>query len=159
MDVRPIRTEADYDSVLVEINSLMDAPDDDVESNDKLEVLSALVKVYEEQNYPIAPPSPIVLLNFVMEQRGLTRKDLARAIGSEAHVSNVLGGKRALSLSMIVRLNKLFGIPIAGLVDRKTRPKPRGRAASSSGRHGRAKARRAQSTAHRVSREDAKKKR
>ena len=157
MDVRPIRTEADYDAALEEINALMDAPENDGEANDKLEVLSALVKVYEEQHYPIAPPSPIDLLNFVMEQRGLTRKDLARAIGSEAHVSNVLGGKRALSLSMIVRLNKLFGIPIAGLVDRKTRPKPRGRT-SARRPQGRAKVGRRPATAHRLSRRSAKKK-
>ncbi len=137
MEIRPIRTESDYDEALAEIDRLMDAPDDDHEANDRLEVLSALVKVYEEQHYPIAPPSPIDLLKFVMEQRGLSRKDLARAIGSEAHVSNVLRGRRALSLSMIVRLNRLFGIPIAGLVDRRTKPKPRGRASTSSGKRGR----------------------
>lgn len=156
MDIRPIRTESDYDAVLVEIDRLMDAPEGDRDATDRLEVLSALVKVYEEQHYPIAPPSPVELLKFVMEQRGLTRKDLARAIGSEAHVSNVLLGRRALSLSMIVRLNRLFGIPIAGLVDRRIRPKPRGRSSTST-RQGRAKLRR-QVPARRTARRPAKKK-
>jgi len=127
MDVRPIRTEAEYDAALAEIDRLMDAPESDRDASDRLEVLAMLVKAYEDRQYPIDPPSPVEVLKFVMEQRGLSRKDLARAIGSEAHVSNVLRGNRSLSLSMIVRLNKLFGIPIGALVDRRIKPKPRGR--------------------------------
>ena len=113
--IRPIRNEADYEAALEEIDLLIDVQPG-TEEGDRLEVLSLLVEVYEQEHYPIDPPDPIEAIKFRMEQQGLTRKDLEPIFGSRARVSEVLGGKRGLSLRMIRRLHEELRIPLEVLV-------------------------------------------
>ena len=98
--VRPIRTEADYEAALAEIDGLMTARSGTVEG-DRLDVLATLVEAYEAEHHAIDAPDPIALLEFAMEQRGADRTDLEPMIGGRGRVSEVLTRKRSLSLSMI----------------------------------------------------------
>jgi HTH-type transcriptional regulator/antitoxin HigA len=113
--VRPIRTEVDYEAALEEIATLMDA-EENTPGADRLEVLVALVEAYESRHHPIDAPDPIAAIRFRMEQQGLTAKDLEPFIGSRGRVSEVLNGKRALTLPMIRRLGAGLGIPVDVLV-------------------------------------------
>ncbi len=89
---------------------------------DRLELLALLVRDYEDKHYPIDMPDPVEAITFRMEQMGLTRKDLERYIGSRSKVSEVLSGKRRLSLSMIRALHEGLGIPAEVLLGRPDRP-------------------------------------
>src|SRR5262245_35622831 len=93
MDIRPIKTEADYQTALAEIERLFDAQPDTPEG-DRLDVLTTLVEVYEADHEPIAAPDPIEAIAYYLESRGLTRRDLEPYIGSRARVSEVLNRKR-----------------------------------------------------------------
>ena len=109
MDIQPIRTEADYDAALTELDKLMEA-EPGTPAYDKLEVLSILVEAYEEEHHRIPPPDPIAAIEFHMERLGLTRKDLEPYIGGRGRVSEVLNRKRPLTLRMIRNLEKGLGI-------------------------------------------------
>jgi HTH-type transcriptional regulator/antitoxin HigA len=115
MDVKPIRTEADYEAALQEIDRLWGAeigtPD-----GDKLDILLTLVEAYEETHYPIPAPDPIEAILHHMESQGLSRHDMEPYLGSRARVSEVLNRKRPLSLQMIRRLQTGLGIPADVLV-------------------------------------------
>jgi len=115
MDLKPIRTKADYKAALKMITSLLDAPVGSREAG-MLEVLSLLVEAYEEEHHPIDPPDPIEAIKFRMEQMGITRHDLEPYLGSRARVSEVLNRKRPLSVEMIRRLNAGLGIPAEILI-------------------------------------------
>jgi HTH-type transcriptional regulator / antitoxin HigA len=115
MDVRPIRTARDHAHALRRIDRLMDAQPGTPEG-DELDVLATLVEAYEERHFPIADPDPLSAIRFRMDQLGLTRKDLEPLLGSRGRVSEVLNGRRALSLQMIRRLNRDLGIPLESLV-------------------------------------------
>lgn len=115
MEIRPIKTEADYQSALKEIERLFGAEPDTLEG-DRLEVLATLVEAYEDEHYAIPAPDPVEAISYFMESRGLTRADLEPYIGSRARVSEVLNRKRPLTLSMIQRLNAALGIPADILV-------------------------------------------
>ena len=110
MDIRPIKTRSDHKAALAEIEGLMSAKPN-TPDGDRLDVLAPLVEAYEDRHFPIAPPDPIEAIKFRMEQVGLTRKDLEPMIGSRARVSEVLSGKRNLTLAMIRRLVAGLGIP------------------------------------------------
>jgi HTH-type transcriptional regulator / antitoxin HigA len=109
MDIHPIRTEADYEAALAEIERLFDATPNTSEG-DRLEVLSTLVEAYEEQHYSIPAPDPIEAIKYHMESRGLCRRDMEPYLGSRARVAEVLNRKRPLSLEMIRRLHTGLGI-------------------------------------------------
>jgi HTH-type transcriptional regulator/antitoxin HigA len=115
MSIRPVKNERDYDASLARIDELWGAkpgtPD-----GDELDVLLTLVHVYEQENHPVPPPSPIEAIRFVMDQRGLKQADLVPYLGSRSKVSEVLNGKRTLTLSMIRALHKAFDIPTDILV-------------------------------------------
>ena len=115
MDIRPIKTEADYRATLKEIESLMTARPDTSEG-EKLDVLTTLVEAYESTHYPIDLPDPVEAIKFEMEQKGLTVKDLEPMIGRSNRVYEVLNRKRALSLKMIWRLHQRLGIPAESLI-------------------------------------------
>ena len=115
MEIRPIKTEADYRAALDEIERLFDATPDTPEG-DRLEVLTTLVKAYEEEHYAIPLPDPIEAIQYYMESRGLTRRDLEPYIGSRGRVSEVLNRKRPLSIEMIRRLHTGLGIPAEVLI-------------------------------------------
>lgn len=110
MDVRPIRTEADYHASLVEIARLMHAESGTPEG-DRLDVLATLVEAYEAAHFPINAPDPIEAVIYMMEQKGLTRRDLEPAIGSRARIAEVLNRRRPLTLPMIRALSALLDIP------------------------------------------------
>jgi HTH-type transcriptional regulator/antitoxin HigA len=115
MEIRPIKTEADYAAALEEIESLFDARPDTPEG-DRLEVLVTLVEAYEEKHYPIPLPDPIEAIQYHLESRGLTRRDLEPYIGGRGRVSEILNRKRPLSIEMIRRLHTGLGIPAEVLI-------------------------------------------
>jgi HTH-type transcriptional regulator/antitoxin HigA len=115
MEIRPIKTEADYEAALAEIEALWEAEPGTPEG-DRLEVLTTLVEAYEDAHYSIPSPDPIEAIRYHMESRGLVRRDLEPYIGSRARVSEILNRKRPLSLTMIRRLNKELGIPADVLI-------------------------------------------
>jgi HTH-type transcriptional regulator/antitoxin HigA len=106
---RLIKNEEDYDMALSRIEQLMDAKPGTAEM-DELELLTALVEMYEERYFPISPPDPIDAIKFRMEQLGLGQKDMVSFIGTKSKVSEVLNGKRTLTLAMMRSLNKGLGI-------------------------------------------------
>ena len=110
MEIRPIRNEADYRDALKEAGFLWDAEPGTPEG-DRAEVLTMLIEAYEAAHYPIEAPDPIAAIEFMMEQKGMTRRDLEPAIGSRGRVSEVLTRKRAMTLPMIRALSKLLDIP------------------------------------------------
>jgi HTH-type transcriptional regulator/antitoxin HigA len=115
MELKPIRTKAEYKAALHEIEALFDASDKTPEA-DRLEVLSMLVEKYEAQHYPIPAPDPIEFLIYAMESRGLTRKDLEAYIGSRGRVAEVLNRSRPLTLTMIRRLSEGLKLPADVLI-------------------------------------------
>ena len=115
MEIKPIKTEADYEAALAEIDTLIDVPEGCPEE-DRLELLSILVEAWEAEHYPIDPPDPVEAIKFRMEQQGLTRKDLEAYLGSRQRVSDVLNRKRGLSLNMVRNLNRGLGIPADVLI-------------------------------------------
>ena len=106
MDIKPIKTDANYETVLKEIEELFDAEPGTPEG-DRLDILSTLVEAYEDEHYDIPAPDPVEAILYFMESRGLTRADLEPYIGSRARVSEILNRKRPLTLAMIQRLNRL----------------------------------------------------
>ena len=115
MELKPIRTEVDYETALAEIEQLFDAAPGTPEA-DRLEVLTTLVEAYEDQRYSLPPPDPIEAIFYYMESRGLSRRDLEPYLGSRARVSEVLNRKRLLSLQMIRKLSGGLGIPAEVLI-------------------------------------------
>ena len=115
MDIRPIKSEADYATALHDLEQLWEAKPDTPES-DRLELLSILVEAFERERYPIPPPDPIAAIEHCIENRGLTRRDLEPFIGSRARVSDVMARRRPLTLSMIRRLTVGLGIPTDVLI-------------------------------------------
>lgn len=120
-ELKPIRSERDYEGALNELQRLWGAPVGSPDG-DRLDVLATLIDAYESQTYPIELPDPIAAIRFRMEQQNLTRKDLEPFIGSRTRVAEVLNGKRSLSLAMIRRLHKGLGIPAEVLIQPSRRP-------------------------------------
>ncbi|HEX8992085.1 MAG TPA: transcriptional regulator [Anaerolineales bacterium] len=115
MEIRVIKTETDYRAALAEVEQLFDAAAGTSEG-DRLEVLSVLIEAYEARHFPIPLPDPIDALEYFIESRGLTRRDLEPYLGSRARVSEVLGRRRPLSIEMIRRLHAGLGIPADVLI-------------------------------------------
>jgi len=100
-----IKTEREYKRVLKRASELMDLPDGSPEDVE-LELLALLIDDYERRHYPIEPPEPVEAIKFRMEQRGYTKKDLARILGGQNRASEILLKKRTLTLNMIRRLTE-----------------------------------------------------
>ena len=115
MRLKPIRTEADYEAALQEIDCLMDATSGTA-AGDRLDILATLVEAYEASHHPIAAPDPIAALEYVMEQRGMTRADLVPLLGSRSRVSEILNRKRRLTMAMAWRLHRELGIPAEAVI-------------------------------------------
>jgi len=115
MEIKPIRNARDHDRALREIERLWGTPRGTRES-DRLEVLMALVDAYERMHYPIDPPDPIDAVRFRLEQQGVDQRALIGVIGNRTRVYEVMRGDRGLSLAMIRRLHKRFGIPAEVLI-------------------------------------------
>lgn len=114
-DVKPIRTEADYEMALEEVAALWGAASD-TPKGDRLDVLATLIDVYESKHYAMDPPDPIEAIKFRMEQQGMTRKDLEDIIGTRTRIAEVLNRKRSLSIGMIRRLHDRLGISAEVLI-------------------------------------------
>ncbi len=110
MNIKPIKTAADYQNSLNRIEELWGAKRDSIEG-DELDLLATLIEAYEMKHYPIAPPDPIDAIKFRMEQMGLTNADLVKYLGSQSRVSEVLNRKRSLTLKMIKSLYQDLKIP------------------------------------------------
>ena len=115
MNIKPIKSETNYDAALTAINGLMGAAPDTPEG-DELEVLVTLVEAYEAERWSIEAPDPISAIEHVMEARGLRQKDLAVLIGSQPHASEVLNRQRPLTLPMIRALSAEWNLPADTLV-------------------------------------------
>ena len=114
-EIKPIRTKADYEAALAEVERLWGAKSG-TSRGDRLDVLATLIDAYEERQYPFTPPDPIEAIKFRMEQQGLTRKDLEGMIGTRTRIAEVLSRKRGLSVAMIRRLHEKLGIPAEVLI-------------------------------------------
>ena len=114
-EIRPIKTTADYEEALREIDRLMDAEPDTPEG-DRLDVLTTLVEVYETRNFPMPSVDPVDAVRFAMERKGLVAADLVPCIGRLNRVYEVLNRKRGLSLRMVRNLHKELEIPLEILV-------------------------------------------
>lgn len=115
--LKPIKTEEQYEQALEEVYKLMQVniePDSIEES--QLEILSLLVKEYEKHHYPITPPHPIEAIKFRIEQMGLKESELTKILGNRSRKSDILSGKRKLSLSMIRNLHQKLNIPAETLI-------------------------------------------
>ena len=121
-DIKPIRSEADYEAALAEMERLWGSKLGTAKG-DRLDVLATLVDAYEKQHHPIDPPDAIDAIRFRMEQQNLTRKELESLIGSRGRIAEVLARKRALSIDMIRRLHAELEIPAEILI----RPTVKGR--------------------------------
>jgi HTH-type transcriptional regulator/antitoxin HigA len=114
-DIKPIRTEDDYDAALLEVEQLWGAKLG-TPKGDRLDVLATLIDSYEQAHHPMDPPDPIEAIKFRMSQQKLTRKQLEPMIGTRTRVAEVLNRRRSLSISMIRRLHATLGIPAEVLI-------------------------------------------
>ena len=112
LTIRPVKTEADYEAALAEIAQMMGNVKPGTPDWDRLDILISLVEAYEDIHYPMGATSdPISLIEFVMDQQGLTRKDLEPYIGPRQRVWDIMERRRPLSLAMMRRLEKGLNIP------------------------------------------------
>ena len=115
MNIKPIKSETDYQAALKEIETLMMAGAETPEG-EKLDVLTTLIEAYEAKHFPMDLPDPVAAIKFEMDRRGLTVKDLEPMIGKSNRVYEILNHKRSLSLKMIWRLHERLGIPAESLI-------------------------------------------
>ena len=113
--VKLIKMEADYQSALKRIRVLWESPEGSPEAEEE-EILTLLVKKYEEVHYPIVAPDPIDYIKIRMEELGLKQEDLVPCMGNTGNVSKVLNRKRALSLDRIRSLHRGFRFPLEVLI-------------------------------------------
>ena len=118
-EIKPVRSEADYQAALSEVERLWGAKLG-TPAGDRLDILATLIDAYESEHEPMDPPDPIEAIKFRMEQQGLTRRDLETMLGSRARVAEILNRKRDLSIGMIRRLHERLGIS-ADVLIRPTR--------------------------------------
>ncbi|MGH8753108.1 MAG: helix-turn-helix domain-containing protein [Burkholderiales bacterium] len=120
MEIKPIKTKADYRAALKEIEALM-AAELNTPDGERLDVLVTLVEAYENKHYRFDLPDPVEAIKFCMEQKGLTPKDLVPMIGRINRVYEVLTRRRPLTLAMIQRLHSELGIPAESLIKQPSR--------------------------------------
>ncbi|CAN5170753.1 MAG: transcriptional regulator [Gemmatimonadetes bacterium] len=120
MDVKVIKNRHDYTTALEQIEALIDLdPQLGTREADRLELLTLLVQDYETKEFPATLPDPVEAIQFRMEQQGLTQRDLVPYLGGRSKVSEVLAGKRPLTLSMIRALHNGLGIPAKVLLQER----------------------------------------
>jgi HTH-type transcriptional regulator/antitoxin HigA len=109
MQIRPIRTEADHQAALAQIESLFEARPG-TPAGDQLDVLTTLVEAYESEHEPMPAPDPVEAIRYHLESRGLSASDLVPYLGSTRVVHDILDRRRALTMAMIRRLHASLGI-------------------------------------------------
>ncbi len=115
MDIKPIKTKKDYKAALERIEELWGAKDNTAEG-DEFEILFTLVEAYEDKHYPIPPPHPLESIRFRMEQGQVDDKELTKILGGRSRKSEILSGRRKLSLNMIRALHEKLKIPAEILI-------------------------------------------
>ena len=115
MKLKPIRNDRELDRALKRIEELWGAKSS-TPRGDELDILMLLAEKYEEEHFSIPASDPVEAIRFLMEQNGLSRKDLEPYIGARGRVSEVLNRKRKLTLSMIKRLHEGLKIPYESLI-------------------------------------------
>lgn len=117
MNINPIRTEADYDAALAEIERLWGA-EPGTDDGDKLDILATLVEKYENEHWPIdtARVDPIDMLNYLIDEGGHTQAELAELLGSRSRASEILNRRRALTVEMIFRISEAWKVPAELLI-------------------------------------------
>jgi len=115
--VRPIRTEADYDAALREIDAYFECePEPGTLEADRFDVLAALIGAYERDHWSIDPPEPIDAIRHFMDQHGYGRSDLANLLGSRSRASEILNRRRPLTMDMAWKLHREWGLPAESLI-------------------------------------------
>jgi len=117
MDIKPVKTEQDYQAALRRLEIIFDAEPNTPEG-DELEILGVLIDNYEKIHFPIDLPDPIEAIKFRMEQLDYSNQDLAQIIGLKSRVSEILNKKRKLSINMIRKLHDVLQIPTDVLVQK-----------------------------------------
>ncbi len=121
MKINVIKSETEYNKVCKRIYQLMHTSDQPIDSKSKLgeelELLALLVEKYESNKYRIDPPNPIEAIKFRLDQMDLNQSDIAPLMGGKSRVSEVLNGKRQLTIKMIILLNRYLGIPYESLLN------------------------------------------
>lgn len=115
MNIKPLKTELDYEKALKRLEVIFDATPDTKEG-DEAEILSMMIEQYENLHYPIEAPDPIEAIKIRMEEMDLKQKDLVGIIGGKSRVSEILNKKKRLTVEMIRKLNKTLNIPTNVLV-------------------------------------------
>lgn len=115
MNIKPIRTKADYRAALKDVETLMGAKVNTAEG-ERLDVLVTLIEAYERKHFPLELPDPVEAIKFQMDQKGLTPKDLEPMIGRLNRVYEILNHKRPLTLKMIWKLHRGLDIPAESLI-------------------------------------------
>jgi HTH-type transcriptional regulator/antitoxin HigA len=115
MEIKPIKTEKDYNQALERLETIFDAKLGSAEG-DELEVLGILIDQYENEHFPIGLPDPIEAIKFRMQQMGYNQNDLANIVGLKSRASEILNRKRKLSLEMIRQLHERLNIPTDVLI-------------------------------------------
>ena len=120
MKTKILKTEQEYNEACDRVYQLMNSSEDAVDPNspegEEMELLSLLIEKYEQENYRLGAPSPIEAIKFRMDQMNLKQADVAPLFGGKTRVSEVLNGKRSLTLKMITLLNRYLGIPLESLI-------------------------------------------
>jgi len=116
MEIKPIKTEKDYDRALERLEVIFDASPNSKEG-DEAEVLSMLIEHYENKRYPIESPDPIEAIKIRMEEMNLKQKDLIGVIGGKSRVSEILNRKKRLTVEMIRELERVLHISASVLVN------------------------------------------
>ena len=116
MEIRPIKTEKDYNKALERLEQIFDAPINSKEG-DEAEILSLLIDNYENKYYPIEAPDPIEAIKIRMEEMNIKQKDLVGVIGGKSRVSEILNKKKKLTVEMIRKLEDLLHLSASILVN------------------------------------------
>jgi HTH-type transcriptional regulator/antitoxin HigA len=115
--LKPIKNDVQYEDTLARIYELMQKDlGPESQESDELEVLSILVKEYELEHYPMPKPAPLEAIKFRLEQMGMSEAQLSDILGHRSRKSEILSGKRKLSLTMIRKLNEILHIPAEVLI-------------------------------------------
>ena len=115
--IRPLRTKADYEVALDEIEAYFDhEPKPGTAAGDRFDLLALVIEDYEKKHWPIDPPDPVEAIRYRMATGGFSQADLGQLIGSRQRASDILARKRRLTMQMAWKLNRVWGIPAEALI-------------------------------------------
>ncbi len=116
-NIRPLRTEVDYDWALAEIEAYFENPPPlGTSAADRFDLLATVIEAYEAKHWPIEPADPIDAIRYRMETAGYTQADLAQLLGSRPRASEIMNRKRALTIPMAYKLHREWNIPAETLI-------------------------------------------